>query len=70
MTLRSGLYKLSILHHLEKNRYHMISLICVILKKRATDVLIYKIGNRVTDVKINLWLPRGKGRRVKLEDWN
>ena len=43
----------------EKDKYHMISLICGIFKK-GTNELIYKT-KRVTHVKINLWLPGDKG---------
>ena len=51
----------------EKNKYHMISLICGIFKK-GTDELINRT-EIVTDVEDNLWLLGVKGRD-KLENWD
>ena len=51
----------------EKDKYHMISLICGIFKE-PTNELIYKTELQMS--KINLWLPGGKGERDKLEDWD
>ena len=43
----------------DKDKYHMISLLCVILKN-DTNYLIYK--RETTQIqKTNLWLPNGKG---------
>ena len=44
----------------EKGKYHMISLICGILKTDANE-LIYKIEVDSQTQKTNLWLPKGKG---------
>ena len=44
----------------EKDKYHMISLICEILKN-DTNELIYKIEIDSQTQKTNLWLPKGKG---------
>ena len=45
----------------EKDRYHMISLICRI-QKNDTNELIYKTKTDSQTLKTNLWLPKGKGR--------
>ena len=42
----------------EKDKYHMISLICGILKN-DTNELIYKTETQT--LKTNLWFPKGKG---------
>ena len=42
----------------ENNKYHMISLICGILKKRGRNKLIYKT-ERDTDVENKFMLTRG-----------
>ena len=44
----------------EKNKYHMISLICGILKN-DTNELVYKTETDSQTSKTNLWLPVGKG---------
>ena len=52
---------LSELNQLEKDKYHMISLVCGILKKKKdTNELIYKIETDSQTLKTNLWLPKGK----------
>ena len=51
----------------EKDKYHMILLICGILKT-GTNELIYKTEIELTDVENKLMVTRGKGRRDKLED--
>ena len=56
---------LSVVSQTEKDKYHLISLICGI-SKYDTNELIYE-----TETKINLWLPRGKGRgRNKIGVWD
>ena len=44
----------------EKDKYHIISLICGILKN-DTNELIYKTETDPQTSKTNLWLPEGKG---------
>ena len=44
----------------EKDKYHMISFICGILKN-DTNELIYKTEIDSQIQKTNLWLPKGKG---------
>ena len=44
----------------EKDRYHMISLICGSKKQNDTDELIYKTETDSQTQKTNLWLPKGK----------
>ena len=46
----------------EKDKYHMISLICGI-QKNDTNELIYKTETDSQTSKTNLWLPKGKGGR-------
>ena len=54
----------------EKDKYHMISRICRILKN-DTDELIYETGIDSQTQKTNLWLPKGKARRRdKLGVWD
>ena len=43
----------------DKNKYHMISLKCGILKNDISE-FIYKIETDSHTLKINLWLPKGK----------
>ena len=51
----------------EIDKYHMMSLICGILKN-DTNELIYKTDSQTQ--KTNLWLPKGKGwGRGKLAVW-
>ena len=45
----------------EKDKYHMISLICGNLKN-DTNELIYKTETDSQISKTNLWLPKGKRR--------
>ena len=45
----------------EEDKYHMISLICGILKKKDTNELIYRTETDSQTSKTNLWLPEGKG---------
>ena len=45
----------------EKDKYHMISLICEILKKNDTKELIYEAEIDLQTLKTNLWLPKEKG---------
>ena len=53
---------LSELNQLEKDKYHMISLVCGILKKKNdTNELIYKIERDSPIQRMNLWLP---GERI------
>ena len=55
----------------QKDKYHLILLICGILKKKGgTNELIYKTEVESRTQKTNLWLPGGKGRRDKLGDWD
>ena len=50
----------------EKDKYHMRSLICGILKK-DTNELIYKDRNRPTDIENKLMVTKGeRGERDKL----
>ena len=51
---------LSELSQTEKDKYHIISLICGI-KKSDTNELIYKTETDSQTLKTNLWLPKGKG---------
>ena len=44
----------------EKDKYHMILLVCGILKKNGTNELIYKTRVESQMQKTNLWLPEGK----------
>ena len=45
----------------EKEKYHMILLICMwSLKKNDTNEFIYKIEIDSKILKTNLWLPKGK----------
>ena len=53
----------------DKDKYHMILLICGIFKNDR-NVLIYKTEIDSQTQKTNLWLPGGKWRRDKLEDWD
>ena len=46
----------------DKDKYHMISLICGI-QKNDTNELIYKTETDSQTSKTNLWLPKGKGGR-------
>ena len=46
--------------HTEKDKYHMISLVCGI-KKNDRNELIYKTETDSQNQKTNLWLPKGKG---------
>ena len=47
----------------EKHKYHMISLICGIKKKKKdTNELIYKTEIDSQTQKTNLWLPKGMRR--------
>ena len=59
------LSQLSELSQTEKDKYHMVSLICGILKNGKNE-LIYKTESQM--YKINLWLPRGVGGKDKLGD--
>ena len=55
----------------ENDKYHMISLICGILKKNDTNELIYKTETDSQTSKTNLWLTNGKhGGRDKLGVWD
>ena len=55
----------------DRDKYHMISLICGILKKHGTDELIYKIETDSQTEIMNLQLPKGNGvGRDKLKDWD
>ena len=57
----------------EKDKQHMIQLICG-TKKNGTNELIYKTEIESQMQKTNLWLPKGKvgggGGREKLGDWD
>ena len=44
----------------EKDKYHMISLICGIQFKNDINELIYKTETDLQVLKTNLWLPKGK----------
>ena len=59
---------LSELSQTQKDKYHMISLICGI-EKNGTNELIYKTETESQMQKTNLWLP-GDGGRDKLGDWD
>ena len=52
----------------EKDKDHVISLICGILKN-DTNELVYKTETYLQTQKANLWLPKRK-RGDKLGDWN
>ena len=54
-----------ILRKSERDKYHMILLICEILKKkreREIQMNVFTKQRRVSE-KTNLWLPKGKGKR-------
>ena len=61
---------LSEVNQTEKDKYHMILLICGIFKKNDTNELIYKTETDLQISKTNLWLPGRKGQRDKLGDWD
>ena len=52
--------KLSEVSQTEKDKFHMVSLICGI-QKNDTDELIYKTETDSQTYGMNLWLPEGKG---------
>ena len=53
----------------KKDKYHMIWLICGILKKKGTNELTHKTEIKLQIQETNLWLPGGNGgSRDKLED--
>ena len=59
----------------EKDKYHMVSLICGIKKKKkkkGTNEFISKTERDSQTQKTNLWLPKGKGSggRDKLGGWD
>ena len=45
----------------DKDKYHMILLICVIFLKNDTNEFIYKTETDSQAQKTNLWLPKGDG---------
>ena len=45
----------------EKHKYHKLSLICGISKKKDTNKLIYKAETDSLTQKTNFCLPKGKG---------
>ena len=51
---------LSEISQTEKEKYHMISLICGI-KNNDTNEFIYKIETALQTLKTNLWILKGKG---------
>ena len=54
----------------DKDKYHMILLICGILKNDTNELIYKQNRNRPTDIT-NLWLPKGKGvERNKLGVWD
>ena len=54
----------------EKDKYHMISLICGIKKTKGTNELIYKTEIAI-DVENNLVVTMGeRGGKDKLGDWD
>ena len=53
-----------------KGRYHMISIICEILKKKGKTKLILKTEIVSQMQKTNSWLPRGKREGDKLGNWD
>ena len=62
--------KLSEESQTEKDKYHIISLICGIQKKNGTNKLIYKTEIESQMQKSNLWLSvGGREDRDKLGDW-
>ena len=50
--------------------YHMILLTCGLFKKNGTNEPIYKKETESQAQKTDLQLPRGKGGRDKLGDWD
>ena len=52
---------LSVVSQTEKDKYHIISLICGI-QKNDTNELNYKLETDSQTLKTNLWLPKEKGR--------
>ena len=52
--------RLSEVSQTEKDKYHIISLICGIYKK-GTSELLYETEIESQMQKTNLWLPKGKG---------
>ena len=57
------------LSHKEKNKYHIIALIFGI-QKNGTDELICKAEIESQMQKTSLWLPKAKGEKTKLGDWD
>ena len=45
----------------EKDRYHVISLTCGILKKKDTNELVCRAQTDSQTYRVNLWLPGGWG---------
>ena len=56
---------MSELNQTEKDKYHMVSLICDILKNGKNE-LLYKTESQM--YKTNLWLPRGEWGKDKVGD--
>ena len=56
--------------HTQKDKYHMILLICEKFFKRDTNGLIYKTEVESQMQKTNLWLPGDNRGRDKLGDWD
>ena len=54
---------------LEKEKHHIISLICGI-QKNNTDELICKAEIKTWVQRMNLQLPKGKGEWDELRDWD
>ena len=62
--------EIAILCEVREREFRTVSHICVILKKKGTNELIYKI-EIVSDVENKLMVTKGeRGRRDKLGDWN
>ena len=53
---------------IQKNKHHMILIICGIQKKDTYE-LIYKTEVQSEMQKMNLYLPGGRKRKNKLGDW-
>ena len=54
----------------DKDKYHMISLICGILKNEQCKWTYLQNRNRPTDIENKLMVTKGKGARDKLAVWD
>ena len=60
---------LSEVRQTEKDKYHMMLLICGTLKKNDTNELIYKTETDSQTQKTEVWLPKGIARGAKNQEF-